>query len=329
MDAVTNLEKLYASHGDEPAAYSTEVPDRDAVEFGLENLAVLWKCEGRDLDDFALSRAIAVATEIGRNDPSKILRARGYATVATIWRSRRNAPFHFEAHPVDEEGFKTTCGPLEAIVAASPEQRAVLVLGFSPVLEASAKALGELRPDNYAVARRALVLAALAGEAIEPGDAAPGAKQALHVAVRALWGQVAFLAAMPDIVPNVEKGRGAADDADEPRACAGDLLLAVDAPSATVELAKVWSRLSRDPLVKIALLKGLGDSGLAAEGVHPSLRGPLLHDLDPDEENAAVRYWSKRTLTKLLQLDPDKTPDGELRAKWLALGDWDIGARRS
>jgi hypothetical protein len=174
------------------------------------------------------------------------------------------------------------------------------------------------------------VLVARCGEAVEESDAAPATKQALHAAARALAGQAAFLSAMPD-AENAAAGvrlHGAADDSGEARAGAGHLLLAVDPASATIELGKVWDRL-RDPLVKIVLLKVLGDSGLAAEGVHPSLRGPLLHDLDPDEENAALRYWSRRTLTKLLKLDPEKASEGELRAKWMALGDWDVGARRS
>jgi len=330
IDAVANLEGLYASHGEDAATYSTEDPERNPVEFGIENLAEIWACEEDDLDDFGFARAIAAATEIGRSDPSKILRARGYETAAALWRSHPGGPFRFEAHPADEDELKKTCEPLEAVVAAKEDEREVLALGRSADIAAAAKAVGALRPDSFVTARRLLVLVARCGEAVEESDAAPATKQALHAAARALAGQAAFLSAMPD-AENAAAGvrlHGAADDSGEARAGAGHLLLAVDPASATIELGKVWDRL-RDPLVKIVLLKVLGDSGLAAEGVHPSLRGPLLHDLDPDEENAALRYWSRRTLTKLLKLDPEKASEGELRAKWMALGDWDVGARRS
>lgn len=332
IDAVANLEGLYATHGEEAAIYSTEDPERNPVEFGIENLAELWACEEGDLDDFGFARAMATASEIGRSDPSKILRARGYETAAALWRTHPGGPFRFEAHPVDENELKKTCEPLDAVVAAKNEdEREVLALGRSADIAAAAKAVGALRPDGFATARRLLVLVARCGEAVEESDAAPATKQALHAAALALAGQTAFLAAMPDAEGATVAGghlHGAADDGGEARAGAGHLLLAVDPASATIELGKVWDRL-RDPLVKIVLLKELGDSGLAAEGIHPSLRGPLLHDLDPDEENAALRYWSKRTLTKLLKLDPEKASEGELRAKWMALGDWDVGARRS
>src|SRR5262249_11484954 len=121
IDAVANLEGLYGSDGDGGATYSTEVPDRDPVEFGLENLAELWSCESGDLDDFGWARAIAAASEIGRHDPSKILRARGYATVAALWRVHPPDPFRFQTLPVDEGELKRQCQPLEAVVAAKPE----------------------------------------------------------------------------------------------------------------------------------------------------------------------------------------------------------------
>jgi hypothetical protein len=324
IDSVVELEGLYGSVGEGGATYSTEVPNRDAVEFGIEHLALLWSSDAGDLDDFGWARATAVTTEIGREDPSKIMRARGYETTAALWRIHHNGPYRFDSRPVDVAELVKTFEPLAAMAAAPEEEREVLALAKSAEIASAATELGATHPDSYAVARWLLLLAAHCGEAIEETDATPAAKGAVHAAARALVGQVAFLSALPDL----ERGRGAADDASEPRMDAGGLLVTVDPAAATIELGKVWSRL-RDPLVKIALLKRLGDSGLAAEGVHPSLRGPLLHDLDPDEENAALRYWSRRTLNRLLRLDPDKATEGELRAKWLALGDWDVAARRS
>ena len=84
MDAVANLEGLYATHGEEAATYSTEDPERNSVEFGIENLAEIWACEEDDLDDFEFARAIATTNEIEHSDPSKILRTRGYETAAAL-----------------------------------------------------------------------------------------------------------------------------------------------------------------------------------------------------------------------------------------------------
>ena len=241
MDAVANLEGLYATHGEEAATYSTEDPERNSVEFGIENLAEIWACEEDDLDDFEFARAIAAASEIGRSDPSKILRARGYETAAALWRSHPGGPFRFEAHPVDENDVKKMCEPLEAVVAATEDEREVLALGRSADIAAAAKSVGALRPDSFATARRLLVLVARCGEVVEESDAAPATKQALHAAALALAGQAAFLAAKPDVEIAAGAGRahGAADDGSEARAGAGHLLLAVDPASATIEFNKI------------------------------------------------------------------------------------------
>src|SRR5262245_40424184 len=165
IDAVANLEGLYGAHGDDGATYSTEDPDRDAVEFGIENLAELWSCDGDDLDDFGWARAIAVATEIGRNDPSRILRARGYATTAALWRGHAPDPFRFTTRPEDEKELEKQCATLDALLAATPDDREVLALGRSAEIASAATTLGNARPDSYGLARKLLVLVARCGEA--------------------------------------------------------------------------------------------------------------------------------------------------------------------
>lgn len=359
--AVENLEDLYRARDEQTGTYSDEVIDRgwvntsgfgfrglfgepapiteveqldDPIGFGLKNLAIVCESQGKEFDDYEWARAIASCAEIGRIDPARILRSRGYETAATLWRARRTGDERFEVKPLDEAALTSKLEPLQSLADAGRDQRDSIVEYRGADLLAAATALADARPGSYELGEKLLKLGANAGRALtrtRRGRSLTDVDRELRRACHALAGQVAFLSAMPDL----QGLKGAFDWKSEPQISAGRLLLAVDAPAATLELGKVWAlniRRAADPsapLVRISWLQALADSGLTGAGVHPSLRGPLLSELSSENENAAVRWWTRQALATLLRVDLAATTEAELRAKWLSLGDWDSGARRS
>jgi hypothetical protein len=352
--AVANLEDLYKSRDDQLGAYSEEVTDRgwtnttgleirglfgdpapiteveqlsNPIEFGLLNLSIVFDSQGKSFDDFEWARAMAVASEIGRIDPARILRSRGYETAATLWRSRQHESARFEVKPVDEAALEKTLEPLQSLSNSARDLRDTILANRSAELTAAARALSAARPGSFELGLKLLKLAARCGRLLERskhGDDLPELDRELKLACVTLAGQVAFVSAIPD-VPNL---KGAFDSSSEARISAGRLLLAVDPTAATIELGKVWKH-TLDPLVRVAWLQAITTSGLTGAAVHPSLRGPLLEDLSYESENAAVRFWAKTALATLLRLDVETVTETDLRAKWLALGDWDSGVKRT
>jgi hypothetical protein len=352
--AVANLEDLYRARDDQTGTYSDEVIDRgwtnvtgyefrglfgeaapiteveqldDPIGFGLKNLAIVCESEGKEFDEFEWARAIAAACEIGRIDPARILRSRGYETAACLWKVRRTGDERFEVKPIDEAALLAKVEPLESLADAGRDQRDMIVANRGADLLAAASALGEARPGSFDLGEKLLKLDARAGQQLlraRHGRSLREVDAELRKACHALAGQVCFLSALPDL----QNLKGAFDTSSEARISAGRLLLAIDAPAATLELGKLWDwRHTPDPLVRIAWLQALVVSGLSGAGVHPTLRGPLLNELASENDNAAVRYWARQALAALLHVGAAAT-EAELRTKWLALGDWDSGARR-
>jgi hypothetical protein len=348
--AVANLEDLYRARDDQTGTYANEVTDRgwintkglairgifgepdpiteveqldNPIEFGLKNLAIVFDTSGETLDDFEWARAVAAAAEIGRIDPARILRSRGYETAALLLGSRRTGGERCEVKPVDEAALTTALAPLRALADAPRKERAAVIASHSADLLPAARALTAVRPGSFELCGKLLQLAARCGRLLARAKGQPDAEAELRTACHALAFQVAYLSALPD-VPNL---KGLFDSSSEARISAGRLLLAVDPAAATVELGKIWMH-TPDPLVRVAWLQALAQSGLTGAGVHPTLRAPLLNEISSESENAAVRYWAKQAMATMLKMDVETATEAEVRAKWLALGDWDSGAKQ-
>jgi hypothetical protein len=269
---------------------------------------------------------VAAAAEIGRIDPARILRSRGYETAALLLATRRRGGETCAIKPVDEAALTPALAPLRALADAPRKERAAVIASHAAELLPAARALAAVRPGSFELCGKLLQLGARCGRLLQRAraDGQAEAEAELRAACHALAFQFAYLSALPD-VPNL---KGLFDSSSEARISAGRLLLAVDPAAATVELGKVWMH-TPDPLVRVAWLQALAQSGLAAAGVHPTLRAPLLNEISSESENAAVRYWAKLAMATLLKMDVETATEAEVRAKWLALGDWDSGARRT
>ncbi len=347
-DAVASLGELYASRSDEPsrsgerATYAIEVIDRgfwarsgqsldsliadpdplaerepmgDPVAFALEALARIERSQPGDLDTFERASAIAIVAKMAWVDRSRILRARALQIAVGLVAAAELPVAPFRLLPVDEAALKVGLDATFELADALPDRRAPLVQTRAADLARGAALLQAQRPESFNLARKLLLLAAKSGRRVEDAGGAPELITAYRAAAEQLAGHVAFLVARPDLT----YGRGAIDPADDVRIAAGRLLFAVDPVAATVELGKVWG-LGLSSLVRVAWLQAFVSSRLAAVNVDTSLRSPLEQELIA--EDASVGLWARRALAHLLGLDPATATITDLRARWLALGDF-------
>jgi len=330
--SIANLDELYESRGGERATHAREITDHgwfsldgreeldDPVAFAIENLGELARASPRDLDRLERARAIGVAAEIGRIDPSRIVRLRGYETARALWLGIPETGFRFAARPVDEAELHARIDALLTLATAEEARRGGLVAAHGSALAEGALALAEQRPDSFPFALKLLLLATKAGRLVELSDGPPSLLESLERASESLAAQVCFLTARADPAA----GGGIADPSPEVRIGAGRLLIAIDPVAATAELGRVYA-FTPEAAVRIAWLRALSESRARARGVHPSLRGPLALELEA--EDAAVEWWARQALAALLALDAERTEVAELRSRWLALGEWDENGR--
>jgi hypothetical protein len=333
-EALIGLDELYQPNtigGKDAAAERAVYASTDEpVEDALDGLAVLFETDEDDLDLIERARAIALVAEIGRVDPSRIVRARAYDTALHLWRALPPGDEHYAVGAIDENALDTGLDPLLQLAkAATEEERAAVLDARGAEIERGAKLLAGQRPQSFDLAHKLLLLATRCGRfALETEEhEAPAA--ALEAAARALAFQVAFLAARPEF--SGPGGRGVADHSMDVRISAGRLLFALDAAAATLELGKeggpelpIWTHTS-EMRARVAWLQSLEESGLAAAAVHPTLRAPLALDLV--SEDAAVRVHARSAIARLLRLDAKSSDVEALRGRWLALGEWDPKAR--
>ena len=332
-DAIANLDALYASRTGEHALYAKEVPKQgffagkdskeeidDPVEFAIENLQELREAGPKSLDALERTRALGVACEMGRLDPSRIVRKFAYDTALVLWHSLPDRKFRFESRAVDEAALNVELDALIVLASAPPERQAPLLDERAAEIARGTAALEAVAPDRFELAHKLLLLAAKCGRIASTAEDEKEVEAALTAAAESLAGHVAFLAARPDF----SSGRGVVDPSPEVQASAGRLLIAIDPVAATADLGEVYPR-TQEALVRIAWLEALVEAPMRAPAVNGKLREPIALDLEYGD--ASIEFWAKHAMAHLLGADPDATSDAELRARWDALGEWDPQAR--
>ncbi|MBM4013608.1 MAG: hypothetical protein FJ293_01410 [Planctomycetes bacterium] len=316
---------------DEPAPLTEREPLEDPVGFALDRLDEL----EQTLDDDALDpveRVVAVVTlaDLATLDRSRIVRQRAFAVLARLCDALpATPPRPLASH--DEAALLAAIEPLLAFCESPTVDAAPLAPDREAELARAAAALEAVAVERIALAQRFALLAAKGARRAERVDrseraaadgGAPVATAALERAAIAQARQVAWLAT----APAADHPRGIGDPGDGVRAVAGQVRIRLDPVAATVDLGRAWSgELNRAfapgivTLVRIEWLQALAQAPIRGANVHPSLRGALAQELD--DEDAAVAHWARAAIGHLLERDA-ATPSAELKAAWLALGEW-------
>jgi hypothetical protein len=321
----------------EPEPLSEVEPLEDPVAFALEHLdrldaALADGDEELDLID----RAIAVATlaDLATLDRSRIVRQRAFAVMAFACGGLPTEPSRPKGAST-EAGLPAALEPLLAYCEVPAGDVAPLTAVQASELTGSARQLEATAVEGLKTAQRLALLCAKGarrasrskrgeqppGAEAEAG-AVPDAVRALERAAAAQARQAAWLATLPA----TDHPRGIGDPGDLVRATAGRVRLLLDPVAATEDLGRAWVAEQNRAfapgivtLVRIEWLKTLAEAPISGANVHPSLRGPLLQELDA--EDASVAHWARAAIAHLLGRDPG-APRSELSAAWLALGEW-------
>lgn len=348
-DAISNLGELYSTRDGERATYAGTVTDRgffarlgqacrlpwsdpaplveqeeleDPVAFALANLRDLDGEEVGELDSCERAVAVATVADLAQLDRSRIVRQRAYEVIAAQLAATQPLPAR-PAGPAEEAAL---AAPLEALLAlceAAPADAEAVAQASALLLPAAAAALTSAAPTRMALAQKFVLLAVKGARRAAAAGLEPTVVAALEQAALIQSVQVAWLAAHPEPA----SVHGVLDVADGVRSAAGRLLIAIDPVAATVDLGRSWmieQNRALAPgivtLVRVDWLRALATAPIEGANVHPSLRGQLAQELLADD--AAVAWWARAAVAHLLGRDQAATPVAELKAAWLALGEW-------
>ncbi len=340
-DAVANLGELYTRRDESVADYAALVTDRgffarlgrtfgtnddpaalyeseeleDPIAFALDNLARLELSDADDLDPCERVAAIATLAEMARLDRARIVRARAIEVLQSQLAQLDGPRKPAAVAAIDDAELNRKLDPLLRLAEAEPAAIAAVLANESAALMAASAELASVQPDAFLLALRLTRLAAKSTRrAIDGGGAAPLCS-ALDRAGFAAARHLAFLVARADRA----LGRGVLDGASEVRLASGALLLSIDPIAATVEFGRAWTA-AVAPTVRVAWLQQLELAPIVAANVHPTLRAVLVQELQSDD--AAVAYAARHAVCHLLARDPQGAKLPELKAAWLALGEW-------